>query len=215
MRFAFPSRVKRKPSPTTYPPIANAFPDVLWTSLLALKESADTFPPLKSTVAGVVALLDIAQRAKHSKSEARAIALRTNEILDVIADAVPDATAIPQPMLQSIERFTVLLDEIQCRMEIIALTGGVSRIMHLNRNERVLQDIKTKLDDAYRDFLAASALRLEVQQTQLTVQQTQLATQNAQIHIDVGKVAAVTNTLAHDLSRVLFYSRFTVFLVGP
>jgi hypothetical protein len=38
-------------------------------------------------------------------------------------------------------------------MENMCLTGTVSRLVHLNRNECLLQDFKTKLDDAYRDFL--------------------------------------------------------------
>ncbi|KAJ7087484.1 hypothetical protein C8R44DRAFT_893191 [Mycena epipterygia] len=232
MGFAFPSRAKRKPptaSPSVNIPTAGALPDVLRTSLLALKESTDAFPPLKSTVGGVIALLEIAERAKHSKSDARAIALRTKEIFDVIAAAVGPAPAIPQPMRKSIERFNALLVEIRGHMKEIALTGGVSRVVHLNRNERTLQDIKAKLDDAYRDFLAASALRLEVQQAnlavqqahlaaqqrQLTAQQALLATQQSQTHIDVGKVSAMTKSLASEFSRGLGYSRFTVFLAGP
>ncbi|KAJ7087496.1 hypothetical protein C8R44DRAFT_991350 [Mycena epipterygia] len=252
MRLPFPSQAKRKRKPWLTSPTANsltacALPDVLWTAILTLKASADACPPLNSTVGGVIALLEIAERVKHSKSDARAIALRTKEILDVIADAVPDAFTIPPPMLESIKRFTLcfklfsplraaetddcprLLDEIRRRMETIALTGGLSRVMHLNRNERMLQDIKAQLDDAYRDLLAASALRIEmqqahlmvqqahlrVQQTQLTLQQTQLATQQAQTHTDIGKVSAATNTLACGLSRVSFYSRFTVFLADP
>ncbi|KAJ7087482.1 hypothetical protein C8R44DRAFT_752206 [Mycena epipterygia] len=189
------SRAKLKSTPASTKsntPTAGALPDVLWTSILALKESADAFPPQKSTVGGVIALLELAERARHSKSNARAIALRTKEILDVIADAVPDASVIPSAMLESIERFTVLLDEIRCRMEKIALTGGVSRVVHLNRNEHVLQDIKAQLDDAYRDFLAASALRLEVAQAHIGVQQTQLATQQAQTHLDLGKISTIS-----------------------
>ncbi|KAJ7811741.1 hypothetical protein B0H14DRAFT_3479477 [Mycena olivaceomarginata] len=58
--------------------------------MVALKESADAFPPLKSAVAGAIALCDIAQRAKHSKSDARAVTFRTKEIMDLVADAVPD-----------------------------------------------------------------------------------------------------------------------------
>jgi hypothetical protein len=101
-------------------------------------------------------------------------------------------------------------------MEAITLTGRISRVVHLNRNERVLQDIKSRLDDAYRDFLVrhfciiamvlclyttqvASALRLEFQQTQFTIQQTQfaiqqtnLATQQAQTRLDVKTVSADT-----------------------
>ncbi|KAJ7206175.1 hypothetical protein C8J57DRAFT_1534717 [Mycena rebaudengoi] len=102
-------RAELKPPNQTPRTLAHsAFPDVLWTSLLALKESADAFPPLKSTVGGVVALWDIAelasaQRAKHSRTDARDIALRTKDIVDLIADVVPDPSEIPPPMLLSID----------------------------------------------------------------------------------------------------------------
>ncbi|KAF7369367.1 hypothetical protein MVEN_00265300 [Mycena venus] len=121
---------------------ANALPDIFWTSMRALKESADAFPPLKGAVGGAIALCEIAERAKHSKSDARAIALRVKEIIDGIADAVPDGSVISPPMLISIQRFTILLDEIRSSMEDIALTNRASRILHLNRDERLLQSIK-------------------------------------------------------------------------
>ncbi|KAJ7782215.1 hypothetical protein DFH07DRAFT_789859 [Mycena maculata] len=225
MRFPFPSRAKRKPrtSPTTREPRpSHALPDVLWTSIQALKESADAFPPLKSAVGGAIAVCDIAERAKHSKSDACEIALRTKAILDAVADAVPDVLAIPPPMLQSIERFTVLLADIQCRIEVIALADGLSRLVHLNRNERVLRDIKAQLDDAYQDFLTASALRLEVQQAQLTarqahfaVKQTHIMIHQRQMALDISKVAAATTAIAPDVSWTLFYSRLVVFLASP
>ncbi|KAJ7664980.1 hypothetical protein B0H17DRAFT_1184583 [Mycena rosella] len=204
MRFAFPSRAKKrrgpKPTPVSSSPKLQlcrdstlVAGDLLWTSLLALKESADAFPPLKSAMAGVVAICEIAERAKHSKADTREIAERTKGILDVIAEAVPNPSVIPAPMLQSIEQFTALLDEIRCSMEAITLTGGLMRrLAHLNRNERALQEIKVVLEDAYRDFVAASALRLEVQQAHLAVQQTQLALKQAQTYIELEKVSAVT-----------------------
>ncbi|KAJ7664986.1 hypothetical protein B0H17DRAFT_1091055 [Mycena rosella] len=114
MKFAFPSRAKKKPSSAAKPHTMrthtrNALSDILWTSILALKESADAFPPLKSAVAGVISLCEIAERAKNSKVAAREVALRTKEILDVVAEAVPDGSAIPPPMLESLERFTVFV----------------------------------------------------------------------------------------------------------
>ncbi|KAJ7677679.1 hypothetical protein DFH06DRAFT_558672 [Mycena polygramma] len=181
-------------------PSSSTLPDLLSTSLFALKESADAFPPLKATVGGVLAIWDIAQRAKHSKSGARNIALRTEEILNVIAEAVPDGSMVDSSMLLSIQRFSLLLDEIRCTMEKIMDAGIISRSIHLNRNERKLQEIKAQLDDAYRDFSVASALRVEAQQNQLASQQTRT-------HMDLGKVAADTNTLSLKLSAVLFYSR--------
>ncbi|KAJ7087437.1 hypothetical protein C8R44DRAFT_820106 [Mycena epipterygia] len=205
MRSPFPSRAKKKPSlaktpkPKSFTP--HALPDVLWTSILALKESADAFAPLKSVVGGVIAIWDIAERAKHSKAAAEDIARRTKEILDVIADTVPDPAAIPPPMLYHIQRFEVLLDEIKCAMEKISLTGGVSRLVHLNHNEHIPQGIKAQLDDAYRDFLAASILRLEV---------TQSSTQ-----IAVAKISAETTNISTQLSHAVFYTELTVFLAHP
>ncbi|KAJ6490451.1 hypothetical protein DFH09DRAFT_1453431 [Mycena vulgaris] len=218
MLFSIPSRARLKPGRPTakfklkpkllFAQTSGTLPDVLWTSMLALKESANAFPPLKAVVGGVIALWDIAERAKHSKSDARAIALRTKEILDVVADAVPDGSAISPAMLFSIKCFTSVLAEIKCSMEAIALTGGVSRGMHLNRNERELQRIKAQLDDAYRDFVAASVLRLEVQHAAL-------AMQHAETHLEVKKYSLTTETLAPDLARLLLYARFTFFLAGP
>ncbi|KAJ7918532.1 hypothetical protein B0H13DRAFT_2321279 [Mycena leptocephala] len=212
-RLGFP-RAKLKFGPARSN-LKSALPDVLWTSLRALNESSDAFPILKSAVGAVVSICDIAQRAKHSKSDACDIALRTKEILDVVADAVPDPLAISPPMLQSIMRFTNLLDEIRPRLEAIALTTVILRVVYLNRNEHTLQDIKAQLDDAYRDLVAASTLRVEVQQTQLSVQQTELSVQQAQTQLEVGKIVQATEPLAPDLSRLLFYSQFTVFLASP
>ncbi|KAJ7664969.1 hypothetical protein B0H17DRAFT_1184576 [Mycena rosella] len=179
MQFVFPSRAKKRPNPKPKP--VSSSPklklckdsaliagDLLWTSLLALKESADAFPPLKSAVGGVVALYEIAERAKHCKADARDIAERTKVILDVIAEAVPDPSIITPPMLQDIERFTALLDEIWCSMQAITLTGGLlRRLVHLNRNERTIERIKARLDVAFSDFMAASALRVEVHSIQV------------------------------------------------
>ncbi|KAJ7439646.1 hypothetical protein FB451DRAFT_1377819 [Mycena latifolia] len=138
-RLRFPSRAKLKlpsavsrPQPKLPPTVSkpkpprkdSALPDVLQTSLLALKQSADAFPPLKSAVGGVIAICDIAARAKHSKDDARDIAVRANDILNVVADAVPDITAISPPMKESIKRFTTLIDKIRRRLKSIALASA-------------------------------------------------------------------------------------------
>ncbi|KAF7371532.1 hypothetical protein MVEN_00008000 [Mycena venus] len=201
-----PFRHKAKPASS---------PDVLWTSLYALKDSADAFPPLKSAVSGVVALCEIAERAKHSKSDARDVALRTKEIIDVVADAIPDGSEISPLMLRSLERFRVTLDEIRSSMEAIALARGLSPFMHLRANERTIQSIKAQLDDEYHDFLAASILRVEMQQTTIAAQVVRYAQQQTEAHSDLKKVLAVNDTLPLQVSKLLFYSRFAVFLACP
>ncbi|KAJ7815334.1 hypothetical protein B0H14DRAFT_3746040 [Mycena olivaceomarginata] len=166
-------------------PHAHLLVDASRTSLLALKESADAFPPLKAAVGGVLA------RAKHARSHACDVAHRTQDILHVIADAVPDPRTIPPPMLKSIQRFTELLEDIRQEMEELTRTGFVSRVFHLNRNEHKLQDIRERLDNAYRDFVAASALRLEAQ--------------HSETRIEMQKMTIANNT---DLSKLLFSARF-------
>ncbi|KAJ7726816.1 hypothetical protein DFH07DRAFT_970347 [Mycena maculata] len=208
MRLPFPSRARLKAS-TAKPPSSRtspALPDIVWTSLLALKESADAFPPLKSAVGGVIEICKIAERTKHSKSEACDIALRTKEILDLVADAVPDPSHIPAPMLQSIKRFTSILGDIRCRMKEIALSSWRSRLVNLNRNERALQGLKSRLDDTHRDFQTASALRLELAQTKLAAQQVRTQREIETI---------IKDGLLPQISRALFYSKLNVFFCLP
>ncbi|KAJ7779007.1 hypothetical protein B0H16DRAFT_802385 [Mycena metata] len=245
MRLSFPSQ-GRKPSTSTAklkPPSANprvttffaklrppfargtkALPDIISTSLVALKESADAFPPLKSAVGGVLAVWDVAQRAKHSKADAHAIALRTQTILDMMADALPDPSAIPPAMLSSIERFTLLLDEICTSMEVLTRSSGVFRLANLNCNERLLQEIKDQLDEAYRDFQVASTLRIEAQQAALVVSQ---ADQHFQTRIAVQTMAVSPQNLLRRLTylfripwrtaspRFCFTPNFSFFYPAP
>ncbi|KAJ7176985.1 hypothetical protein C8R46DRAFT_47411 [Mycena filopes] len=107
-------------------PTANNLSDVLWNSLRVIRDSSDALPPLKSAAGGVMALWDVAKRAKHSKADARGLALRAQDIVKVIADAVPNATTITPAMLLSIERFTALLDESTHAVEAIALANSLT-----------------------------------------------------------------------------------------
>jgi hypothetical protein len=61
MRLRVPWRTRLKPVSKQISHSNYTFPDVMWTSMCALRESADVFPSLKSAVAGVLALWDIAE----------------------------------------------------------------------------------------------------------------------------------------------------------
>ncbi|KAJ6564245.1 hypothetical protein B0H19DRAFT_1067830 [Mycena capillaripes] len=164
MRFSYPSRAKKRLD-SFLSRGRSSLPDILWTTLVALEESADGFPLLKGAVGGVIAICHIAERARHCNEDACTIALRTVMILGVVVGAVPsDGSRIPGPMLRSIERFSFLLKRIYGEMVAITSLGRVSRILHLNRNEASIRRIKLQLDDAYRDFMAAATVRFEVGQ---------------------------------------------------
>ncbi|KAF7377259.1 hypothetical protein MSAN_00146200 [Mycena sanguinolenta] len=114
----------------------------------------------------------------------------------------------PPQMLDSILRFSLLLDEFRNAMKNISHAGPFSRFRHLHRNESRLGSFKVKLDDAYRDFLTASTLRLEFQQTQLAIQQKQLAMQQTGSDLRLEDISAAT-------TRLLLYSRFMTFFGRP
>jgi hypothetical protein len=65
LRLRLPGRPRLKPpSIASWPQTPrddSALPDVLRTSLYALKDSASAFPPLQSAVSGALALWDIAE----------------------------------------------------------------------------------------------------------------------------------------------------------
>ncbi|GLB40589.1 hypothetical protein LshimejAT787_0804600 [Lyophyllum shimeji] len=141
--------------------------DIAKTSLVALKESADAFPPLKSAVGGVLAVWNVAERATASKKKAEAMASRCNEILEVLVDGVPDPVNIAPEMQAGIHRFTLLLQDTRRAMERRQTRTRISLVLHMNRNEDELADFNRRLDEAYKDFLIAAALRTEVKLSEM------------------------------------------------
>ncbi|KAK7063435.1 hypothetical protein R3P38DRAFT_1907 [Favolaschia claudopus] len=214
--------------------------DIALLSIHVLAESADAFPPLKSVVGGVRALCDIAQRAKAYKAEATNVALRANEILETIADAVPDPMAMRPAMLQSIESFKQLLDDIRSAMERVAGTTRISCVLHLARHEETIKHIQAQLDNAYENFVAAATLRIEIHQehlaNQIAAQHDTMVQRQHDTHV---AVTAINTLLAahhdrqHDahvavtsantelaalkpiVLRTLFFSKLSVFLDFP
>ncbi|KAF7986795.1 hypothetical protein HWV62_20416 [Athelia sp. TMB] len=119
------ARLRRKPpnlTSTTSTPIhthpANSARNPLGSNakaaaligLSALKESADAFPPLKSAVASVLCMVDLADAAKANKKESCRLALRAEDILYAIADAVQDPHYLEPDLQRRILRFTSSVD---------------------------------------------------------------------------------------------------------
>ncbi|KAJ7916366.1 hypothetical protein B0H13DRAFT_367751 [Mycena leptocephala] len=138
--------------------------DIALTSLIALRDSADAFPPLKSVASGVLALWDTAERVKTSKEKAQMLSRRALEILEGLADAVPDPSNIPPPVLASIQRFVDLLDEIHHAMDPLTKRRRlISSVLSLNRDEATLESFNKRLDESAQSFMIGSLARMENQ----------------------------------------------------
>ncbi|KAJ7215423.1 hypothetical protein GGX14DRAFT_391853 [Mycena pura] len=144
--------------------------DIALTSLTALRDSADVFPPLQSVVGGVLALWDAAevppplQRAKTSKERARALSRRAYEVLEVLTDAVPDPSNIHPSMLVSIQRFDDVLREARDAIDPLTKRRRfVSSVLSVNRDEATLELFNRRLDESFQTFTIGGLTRVETQ----------------------------------------------------
>ncbi|KAG6909991.1 hypothetical protein DXG01_013991 [Tephrocybe rancida] len=141
--------------------ITSSFSDLTRTSLVALSQSADAFPPLKSICGGVLSIWDTAERVKSSRTNAKALALRCHEILNVVADSVVDPSALSPEMNGSLAKFNELLDDIEATLDLIQNQDWGKRLLHLNRHQDQLQKFRYRLDEAHQDLITSSSLRTQ------------------------------------------------------
>ncbi|KAJ7782590.1 hypothetical protein B0H14DRAFT_2959725 [Mycena olivaceomarginata] len=134
--------------------------DIALTSLTALLESADAFPPLKSAVGGVLALWNTVERVKTSKEKAKALSRRAYKVLEALTDAVPDPSNISPSMLMSIQCFDSVL--IEACNAMAPLTKR-RRLLSLNRDEATLELFNRRLDESFQTFTIAGLTRVETQ----------------------------------------------------
>ncbi|KAG6811335.1 hypothetical protein H0H92_007956 [Tricholoma furcatifolium] len=156
-----------RPPDSRWPKLPS-FSDTDKASLLSLTQSADASPSLKNAYEGVLAVWDAAevgpsfsvfksslltfssyvssQRVRSNRSNAKALALRCRDILDVFADSISDPADIPPYIGRSVEEFTeVMLDSIQERQWFkfkVSTHRSQLRVFH------------RYLDKIYRDILA-------------------------------------------------------------
>ncbi|KAJ7575945.1 hypothetical protein C8J56DRAFT_1171798 [Mycena floridula] len=184
--------------------------DISRTSLVALKESSDAFPPLKSVCGGVLAIWDTVERLRSSKSEARALACRCKDVLEHLADAVqPDPSNIRPALMRDISRFQRLLDDILDSTEqmVRRSTGtfrvikGLKDLKRLNRDESQLGQFNRRLDEAAQAFVATTA-RVEVSTTRIEGSSTRIESSTARTELSTTQIQLTTSKLELSNSRI-------------
>ncbi|KAF8066560.1 hypothetical protein FPV67DRAFT_1670052 [Lyophyllum atratum] len=166
------------------------------------------FPPLKSTVGGVLAICEIVDRLKSNQDEARALAQRSLEILEVLAVAIPDPTNISKDMLDRILRFEALLTEIHDTMKLLSTQKGIARLLRLNRNESQLALFQRMLDEASQSFMLGSLVRSEIYLTnmhkELVVTVSNVHTEKQELATRMLKDSTDTNNRTHFIVNYVF-----------
>ncbi|KAF7358537.1 hypothetical protein MVEN_00904600 [Mycena venus] len=145
---------------------SNACSDIALTSLKALRDSADAFPPLKSVASGVLVLWDTTERVKTSKERAQALSRRAVEVFEALRAAVPESSNIhpSESMLISIQHFDDLLREIQDAIDPLTKRRRLmSSVLSLNRDEATLELFNRRLDESFQSFTIGGLTRVETQ----------------------------------------------------
>ncbi|KAJ7575888.1 hypothetical protein C8J56DRAFT_1171776 [Mycena floridula] len=184
--------------------------DIARTSLMALKESSDAFPPLKSAVGSVLALWDIIQQMESCKTLGKDLACRCVNILEAVADAVqPDPRNISPEMLKNIDQFKMLVMEISQELLEHNRATRLSRLANLNRNQARLATFSRKLDEASSLFIIASNLQLYSTAKRTEVLTVQIKASTSQI----GDVLA-SNTKVLEANTKLIYVQTGLFALS-
>ncbi|KAJ7575949.1 hypothetical protein C8J56DRAFT_974178 [Mycena floridula] len=147
--------------------------DISRTSLVALKDSSDACPPLKSACSGLLVIWDTIERVKSSKDDGPALANQCTAVLKHLADAgQADPANISAALKLHIEEFERLLDDILLFTKQMAKrrTGAFrffKGLKRLNRDEAELRQFQRRLDEAARAFFVAMTARAEVSMTRI------------------------------------------------
>ncbi|KAJ7689714.1 hypothetical protein B0H17DRAFT_1066105 [Mycena rosella] len=190
---------------STGPPFAALSSDAIRESLSLIKGSADAFPPLKSTVVGVLAVWDLVERVSASDENAQALARRVVGILDVIYKAVGGgAVPVSPEMLEEMlkfEEYAQLLHEISAAMEQHLKAGRLRRVLHLRRQESRLAQFTARLDAAAEAFKIGSSTRIDSTSTHIELTSTRIESTSSRVELTLKKIQADVVMLAVGLEE--------------
>ncbi|THU83421.1 hypothetical protein K435DRAFT_844052 [Dendrothele bispora CBS 962.96] len=122
--------------------------DILTTALRVIDRGADVFPPLKSAVGGALALKDVTQGVRASKTRAQQLRQNISNILDII----PFDSVGVSNYLESLRRKLQQLDELSRQSFLM-------RLKNLNRNNELLLNSQTDVDRYIHYILLIRAFR--------------------------------------------------------
>ncbi|KAJ7575941.1 hypothetical protein C8J56DRAFT_900547 [Mycena floridula] len=175
--------------------ICSTTADILRTSLVALKDSSDACPPLKSACSGLLVIWDTVEQVKSSKDDGPALANQCTAVLKHLADAgQADPANISAALKLHIEEFERLLADILCFTKQMAKRRtGTFRFFksfkRLNRDEAELRQFQRRLDKAAQGFKVAMAAQGNVLLTWIADSTTRNADSMAQAAVSMAQTA--------------------------
>ncbi|THU95042.1 hypothetical protein K435DRAFT_779186 [Dendrothele bispora CBS 962.96] len=111
--------------------------DILTTTLRVIDRASDVFPPLKSTVGGALAFMDVTQGVHAIKTRAQQLRQNISNILDII----PSDSVDVSDYLKSLHHMLQQLDELELHKQSFFM-----RLRNFNRNNELLSTSQADVD---------------------------------------------------------------------
>jgi hypothetical protein len=140
------------------------------TTLRALRDSADVFPPLKSTAATVLTLLEMSQKVNSNKKDCKRLATRTADVFHDIWRQTKDYSELPTEVRQSIDQVEQIFGGIIDLVKDLEDQNFLTRYAHQDDNKGRIESSTKLLDEAIELFemnLQMSVHRLHTETSQV------------------------------------------------
>ncbi|VDB84204.1 unnamed protein product [Peniophora sp. CBMAI 1063] len=124
-----------------------------------LKESSDAFPPLKSAVGGLLALIAVYERTKSNDSDLQNILHRIDRLLGILGDRLRGDRHVVHGFAD--ESFAKMLIMYLAKLEEMTRRGSLVRVAHSIQIGNELRDVCTAIERAIQELQLRIGLSLE------------------------------------------------------
>jgi len=122
-------------------------------ALRAIRDSADAFPPLKSTAAGMLIVWGAIEKVKSNKKDCRRLAQRATSIVNDIWRQTKDyGVDLPVECQQSVEEIEKIIHGIVDLMKKLEKQGLFHKYAHQDENKACIDKAAKLLDEAIQRF---------------------------------------------------------------
>nr|GAT57915.1 predicted protein [Mycena chlorophos] len=218
----FPARLLRRSAgglrppdpPPEHPSRTVLALDGLRTTLQVLKESSDIFPPLKSSVSGVLSLWDLVERLDSVNGDVAALASRASSILlamNCAAGADPQTANLLLNSPEVLRPIDTLNSAILGIGDVLANlpSKGVKRLKYLRQNELRLVALKDELVAAQEAFIVGMHTVQSLQTAKMADTTTSIASNISDVN---ASLSVVTGEITKLRTQVHFLQVTVVFL---
>ncbi|KAI0031807.1 hypothetical protein K488DRAFT_86486 [Vararia minispora EC-137] len=128
--------------------------DVLIITLEALRESADSLPPLRSALSTLLFLTDLSTKMSLNKDDLGRLYTRVDEVAASMEHALPDIESLAPSQIAAIASFDEELRRICSDMSRVQSQSRFACFVRAQKNTGDLVDFERRLNAAELTFLA-------------------------------------------------------------